>query len=217
MAISMNAYKRMCTTKSELRKLRQNGQIPGIIYGKQVSESAPISVDLNELMGIIKSNPNAVLEMDIPDYGKHAVMISEVQRDMLNPHVVIHVDFHQVSMNEKVRANVRIEIDGDSKGVREGGILSVILHELEIQCMPSSMPEVIHVDISSLGIGESLLVRDLQLPQGALAKSEPDLVVATILAPQKELSEEEAHDAAVESEKAEAREREAELKELKTF
>jgi len=216
MAIPMSAYKRMCTTKGELRKLRQNGQIPGVIYGKEIEQSTPVTVDEKELLNLLRSHPNAVLEMDIPEHGKHAVMVSDVQRDSLNRNL-LHVDFHQVNMNEQVRANVRIEAVGDAPGIREGGILSVILHELEIECLPGNIPEAIEVNISALAIGESLLVRELELPQGVEAKSDSELVVLTILAPQKELSEEEADEAADEAKEADAQAREAELKELKTF
>lgn len=143
-------------------------------------------------------------------------MISDVQRDSLSRKVQ-HVDFHQINLNEKVKAHVRIETEGDSQGLREGGVLQVILHELEVECLPTSIPEMVSVDISSVGIGESLLISDLKLPQGVEATSDADTVVLTILSPQKELSEEEAADAAVELAEAESRSNEAKLEGLKTF
>ncbi|WP_337103131.1 50S ribosomal protein L25/general stress protein Ctc [Paenibacillus sp. YIM B09110] len=216
MAIAMKADQRNISTKGELRELRQQGKVPGVVYGKQLSASALVAVDEKELHGLLRTHPNAVVEIEIGAQGKHSVMISEVQRDSLNRQL-LHVDFHQVNMNEDVRAHVRIEAEGDSTGVREGGILQVILHELEVQCLPGDIPETITVDISSLGVGESLLVRDLQLPQGVEAKSEPEMVVVTVLAPQKELSEEEREDAAVELAEAESRSKEAQLEDLKTF
>lgn len=214
MAIAMKADQRKASTKGELRTLRMQGKIPGIVYGKQLSAAELVTVDEKELSGLLRSHPNAVLELDIPLQGKHSVMISDVQRDSLNRQV-IHVDFHQINMNEEVRASVRVETAGDSAGVREGGILQLILHELEVQCLPGSIPDAIEVDVSALGVGESLLVRDLRLPQGVEAKTEPDMVVATILAPQKELTEEEREAREVETIEAESRSKEAQLEDLK--
>ncbi|MGM0884801.1 MAG: 50S ribosomal protein L25 [Bacillota bacterium] len=214
MSIAMKANGRSISTKGELRELRNQGRIPGVVYGKQLSSAALVSVDEKELELLLRSHPNAVLEIDIPSYGKQSVMVSDVQRDTMTRHV-LHVDFHQINLNENVRANVRIEAVGDSEGVKEGGILQVILHELEVQCLPGNIPEALTVDISSLGVGESLLVSDLKLPQGVESKSDPELVVLTILAPQKELTEDEKEDAAVELIEAESRSKEAQLEDLK--
>lgn len=216
MAIAMNADQRTSTTKGELRQLRLQGKIPGIIYGKQLTEAAQVTVDGKELQALLRSHPNAVIEINIPSQGKKSVMVSEIQRDQMSRQV-LHVDFHQINMNENVRASVRIHADGDSPGVREGGILQVILHELEVQCLPGNIPDAVSIDVSSLAIGESLLVSDLKLPQGVESVAEPEQVVVTILAPQKELTEEEAADAAVERIEAETRAREAQLQEIKTF
>lgn len=216
MAIAMNADQRTVTTKGELRQLRLQGKIPGVIYGKQLTDSAQVIVDGKELQALLRSQPNAVLEINIPSQGKTSVMISEIQRDALSRQV-LHVDFHQINMNENVRANVRIHAEGDSQGVREGGILQLILHELEVQCLPGNIPDAISVDISTLDIGGSILVSDLQLPEGVEIFVDLDQVVATILAPQKELTEEEAEDAAVETAEAESRSKEAKLEGVKSL
>ncbi|OBZ15505.1 MULTISPECIES: 50S ribosomal protein L25/general stress protein Ctc [Bacillales] len=216
MAIAMNADQRTGTTKGELRQLRLQGKIPGVIYGKQLDNAAQVTVDSKELQALLRSHPNAVLEINVPSHGKTSVMISEIQRDSLSRQV-LHVDFHQINMNENVRANVRITAEGDSQGVREGGILQVILHELEVQCLPGNIPDSVSVDISALAIGESVLVSDLKLPKGVESLAEPEQVVVTILAPQKELTEEEAEDAAVELAEAESRSKEAQLEGIKSL
>jgi large subunit ribosomal protein L25 len=216
MAIAMNAEQRTGTTKGELRQLRLQGKIPGVIYGKQLSEAAQVTIDAKELQSLLRSHPNAVLEINIPTHGKTSVMISEIQRDSLNRNV-LHVDFHQINMNEEVRANVRIHAEGDSEGVREGGVLQVVMHELEVQCLPGSIPDVVTVDISSLAMGESILVSDLLLPKGVESSVDPEQVVLTILSPQKDLTEEEAEDAAVELAEAESRSSEAKLEGVKSL
>lgn len=215
MAIAIKAEQRTGATKSDLRQLRMSGQVPGVVYGKQLQSPAVISVSEKELTSLLRYHPNAVLELSVPEAGTHSVMVADVQRDMLN-HKLLHIDFHQISMNEKVRANVRIDAAGDSAGVREGGILSVILHELEIQCLPGDIPDVIEVDVSGLAIGESILVSDLKLPQGVEAKSDSQLVIVTVLAPQKELSEEENEAQDVELQEAESRSDNATHEEIST-
>ncbi|MDQ6420756.1 50S ribosomal protein L25 [Paenibacillus sp. LHD-117] len=215
MAIAMKADPRSVKTKGDLRLLRSSGMVPGIVYGKLLSDAASVSVSEKDLKALLRSHPNAVLEMDIPGSGKHSVMVADVQRDSLN-HQLLHVDFHQINMNESVRANVRIDHVGDSAGVREGGILSIILHELEVECLPADIPDSIPVDIAGLGIGESLQVKDLVLPQGVEAKSDSELVVLTVLAPQKELSEEEAEAQEVEAIEAESRSEHAQHDEIAT-
>lgn len=215
MAIAMKADPRSVKTKGDLRLLRSGGMVPGVVYGKSLNAPAPVSVREKDLKALLRSHPNAVLELDVPDQGKHSVMVADVQRDSMS-HQIMHVDFHQINMNEAVRANVRIEHAGDSAGVREGGLLSIVLHELEVECLPGDIPESISVDISALAIGESLQVKDLTLPQGVESKSDPELVVLTVLAPQKELSEEEAEAQDVESEEAESRSDHAQHEEIST-
>jgi large subunit ribosomal protein L25 len=149
-----------------------------------------------------------VLELSLPAGGKQNVMIADVHRDEISRQV-LHVDLLKVNMNEEIRTHVRLEFAGDSAGVREGGIMQVVVHEVEAECLPANIPESIEVDITTLGVGENLLVRDIPAPPGVKIKSDPDLVVVTILAPQKELTEEEAEDAAVELKEAEMRSEEA--------
>lgn len=215
MAIAMRAEQRSLTTKGDLRSLRLSGQVPGVVYGKQLQSTAQVSVCEKELSALLRSHPNAVLELEVPAVGVHSVMVADVQRDSLNQKL-LHVDFHQINMNEEVRANVRIDAIGDSTGVRDGGILSLILHELEVQCLPGDIPEVIAVDVSDLGIGESFVVTDLKLPPGVEAKSDPELVVVTVLAPQKELSEAEKEAQDVELHEAESRSEHAKHEEIAT-
>lgn len=215
MAIAIKGNERTGKTKGELRQLRLSGRIPGIVYGRQLKTPISLSVGERELSALLRSNPNAVLELDIPSSGKHTVMISDVQRDPLYQ-VLLHVDFQGINMNEEVRANVRIEAAGDSVGIREGGILQVIMHEVEVQCLPGDIPEVIEADISALAIGESLLVQDLALPKGVVITAEPSAVLVTVLAPQKELTEDEQEAQDVESKEAESRSDHAQHEEIST-
>lgn len=215
MAIAIKGDQRPGKTKGELRQLRLSGRIPGVVYGKQLKAPIALSVEERELSALLRSTPNAVLELDISAHGKQTVMIADVQRDPLNQ-TLLHIDFQGISMNEKVRANVRIEATGDSVGVREGGILQTILHEVEVLCLPGDIPDALAADVSALGIGENLLVQDLVLPKGIEVTVEPSSVVLTVLAPQKELTEEEKEAQDVESMEAESRSDHAQHEEIST-
>jgi large subunit ribosomal protein L25 len=199
MAESLRAEDRQGATKSENKRLRKQGKIPGIVYGKKI-DNRPIAVDQKELQKLIKTNRHAIVDLEIPGKGKQPVMLSEIQRDNLTGEL-LHVDFHQINMDEPVRTNVPLEFVGDSVGVREGGLLTPIAHEIEIRCLPKHIPAALQVDVSALGVGETLLVGDIRVPAEIEIKSEMDMPVVTVLAPQKEAKDEAAE--AAEAEKAE--------------
>ncbi|QHW32160.1 50S ribosomal protein L25 [Paenibacillus rhizovicinus] len=210
MAIPFQAEERKTGTQGELRNMRMKGRVPGVVYGTQLSKPLNVAVNEKELSSLLRSHPHALLELDIPGAGKQPVMLTEVQREPLS-RTVLHVDFHQVNMNQEVKTMVRLDMVGDSTGVREGGILQAMLHELEIHCLPGGIPESIEVDVSSLGIGENLLVGDLKLPSGVTTRLDADQVIVTILMPQKDLTAEEAAEADGEAEAAAERSHEAKM------
>ncbi|MBJ6361282.1 50S ribosomal protein L25 [Paenibacillus sp. GCM10012307] len=215
MSTMLQVERRQSKTKGELRKLRQEGKIPGVIYGKQVKESTPLSVDEKQVLHILRHHPNAVLEIQVPSGGTQPVMLGELQRHPISKHI-IHIDFHQINMNEKVKTSVRVELSGDAPGAKEGGILQILQHEIEIQCLPSRIPESVVVDVSHLQIGENVLLDHLKLPEGVEARADSDLVIVTILAPQKELSEAEAVEEEKAIDAAEKRSEEAKMEDIST-
>lgn len=187
MALSLKAEARKETTKFDIKQLRVKGKVPAVVYGKKVA-STVITVDQKDLMALLRKNPHAVIELDMPDGGKQPVMINEIQRNPLNRDL-LHVDFHQINMDEPVKTVVTLEFVGDAIGAKEGGILQIQLHELEIRCLPNQIPASIQVDISNVGIGENMLVSELTVPGTVEVKSDPNELVLTILAPQKEAPE----------------------------
>ncbi|NOU98322.1 50S ribosomal protein L25 [Paenibacillus sp. LMG 31456] len=200
MTVTMIAEERNRGTKSERKGLRAKGKIPAVLYGSKVS-STPIAISEKELLVLLRSNPHAIIEMDVPQLGKQPVMISEVQRDALSRNV-LHVDFHQINMDEPVSTTVRLDFTGDAAGVKAGGILQIQHHEIEVRCLPKDIPASILVDVSQLEIGTNILVSELKLPAAIEIKTDVHDVLATVLMPQKEA---EAVDADEESEqKAEA-------------
>ncbi|MGN7457933.1 50S ribosomal protein L25 [Paenibacillus pasadenensis] len=208
MAITMQAEARSNASKGSLRKLRQEGRVPAVVYGKKLESSSVISLEEKAVLHLLRSQPNAIIELSIPEAGKQPVMITDVQRDALSRRL-IHVDLHQINMNEEIKASVRVDLTGDSTGVREGGVLSVTLHEVEVQCLPNDIPESLEADISGLGVGENLSAGELKLPDKVQLVTDPEQIIAGVLAPQKEVSEDEAEESAKEDEKAAARSEDA--------
>ncbi|MDB4868989.1 MAG: ribosomal protein [Cohnella sp.] len=187
----LQAEKRETTTRGELRKVRMAGKVPGVIYGKDVESPTSISVDAKRLQALLRSNPHAILEMEIEGLVTQPVMITDVQRDTLSREL-LHIDFHKINMNESVKAPVRIEVTGTSAAEKEGGMMQLILHEVEVECLPNQLPEMIAVDVAQMQVGDNLTVGDLRMPEGVRATLDPDTVVLAVLAPQKDVTADEA-------------------------
>ena len=191
MSTTLQVHAREATSKGELRRIRSSGKVPGVVYGKGLDQPVEAFRSMPRILtAMLRSHPNAVVEMDIPGAGKHPVMMAEMQRDSLSRQV-IHIDFHRINMNEKINTSARLDITGTSPGEKEGGMLQLVLHEIEIECYPKDIPEVIAVDVSGLEMGEHLTISDLKLPAGVVATQDPETVIVAVLAPQKERTEEE--------------------------
>jgi large subunit ribosomal protein L25 len=190
MSITLKAEARKDGTRSEIKQLRKQGKIPGIVNGKKVGSSI-IAIDQKELQHLLRDHAHAIIDMELPDGSKQPVMIHEVQRDKLS-RTLLHIEFHQISMNEPVRTAVQLEFIGEAAGTAEGGVLQIQHHELEIRCLPEQIPESIAVDISHLKLGDNLLVSELSVPEGIEVKTDPYEVIVTILTPQKDVDEAEA-------------------------
>ncbi|MCI3923270.1 50S ribosomal protein L25 [Paenibacillus sp. TRM 82003] len=177
-------------TKSDRRHNRASGKVPGVVYGKKVQPTS-IYIDEKELATLLRGRGGAggIIQLQVPAYGEQPVMIGDVQRDKVLQNRILHVDFHQIDMNEKVKAVVRIDLTGDAIGVREGGILQQMSNSIEVRCLASAIPTAIEANVGALQVGEHLYVRDLIAPAGVEFRSDENDIVATVLAPQKELPE----------------------------
>ncbi|WP_239618977.1 50S ribosomal protein L25 [Cohnella mopanensis] len=190
MSATLQVQAREASTKGELRQIRNSGKIPGVVYGKGLMSPSKISMDAKDLNTLLRTHSHAVIEMEIPDQGKQPVMLSEVQRDPLSRQI-LHIDFHRIDLNAKISTAARLDVTGVSPGEKEGGMLQLTLHEIEIECYPKDIPDFIAVDVGRLEIGEHLTIGELTLPNGVEATQDPDTVILAVLAPQKERTEEE--------------------------
>lgn len=196
----LSAETRTTKTRSSLNRLRKEGKVPGIVYGKSVTENIAVAVKENDLMRLMQTNPNAIIDLSIDGDGEtRPVLIKDWQRDKINGNI-LHVDFQAVAMNEPVKAKVRLEIEGEAPGVKnEGGVMQIQRAEIEVRCLPQDLPGHVPVDVSGLRIGDSIFARDLNLPQGVELETDPDELIVSVTVSQK------ADDAGADEEPVEAK------------
>lgn len=182
MVTKLNVEKRVATTRSQLNQIRAEGKIPAVIYGKEI-EATPLAISEREFLQLIKGDPNVIIRMDVPDEGEKSAMVHNIQRDAIKQNI-LHVDFLQIDLKDKINATVRIAYEGDPAGVREGGVQQIEMHEVEVQCLPTDIPAQISVDVSELQIGDSLTAGQLTMPEGVELVTAPEQVLMNILPPQ---------------------------------
>lgn len=174
--ITLNASPRTQLGSRANKRLRDSGQIPGVIYGhkeKVVTVTLPKKEITNHL------NQGAHLFELAVDSRRETVLIKEVQFDHLGIEI-IHLDFARVDLNERVTVTVPLELRGTPKGEEEGGVLQQIISDLEIECLVTDIPNVIRHNVSELALDSVLHVKDLQLPPNVRALQDGELIVATV-------------------------------------
>jgi large subunit ribosomal protein L25 len=183
--VKLKAEARTNVGRSGVRKLRARGIIPAVIYGGKVKPQ-PLQVaarDINAMMSHA-SGENVLVDLEIAgEKSNRAALVQEVQHSPVGGEIV-HVDFHAISMDETIQAEVPLEPTRTPVGVKTfGGLLEQSLRALTIECLPRDLPDRITVDVSQLNIGDSIHVRDIQLPSGVTAKVPADLTAFSVLAP----------------------------------
>jgi large subunit ribosomal protein L25 len=180
----LKAQPRQEQGKSATRKMRAAGRIPAVVYGHG-DETRMISVDAHELELLFAKvhYENTIIEVDVEGAaGPVKTLVREVQSHAYRPQV-LHVDFQQVHAGESVHVQVPIRLLGTAVGTRVGGVLMQTVTDLDVRCMPDRIPEVIEVDISALGINDSIHLRDIQLPDGVEAQIDADRTICSITPP----------------------------------
>ncbi|HEY5531359.1 MAG TPA: 50S ribosomal protein L25/general stress protein Ctc [Candidatus Anoxymicrobiaceae bacterium] len=213
MELKLKARQRSETGKGAARQIRNEGEVPAVMYGHGIDPRS-LAVKKEELGEVIhgRAGTNVLIDLQVVD-GKdktdHLVMIKELQRHPFKEKV-LHVDFLKVARDEKVTMRVPISINGeeDSVGLRAGGTLQHNLWEVELECLPTEVPDHLFADISQVKVGDHLVIGDLELPASVHILADPDDVILTILAPrlavEGEPTEEEAAQAKEEAAAAEA-------------
>lgn len=174
--IELKAEKRTALGSRANARLRKTGVVPAVVYGHK-QENLALQLNRKELAHHIAHGAH-LFNLSF-DGHTESVLLKDVQWDTFGTEV-IHVDFARVDLNERVTLSVAIELKGDPKGEKEGGVLQQILNELEIECVVTEIPDVINVDVSNLGKDESLHVSDIKLGGSIKILTDPGLVVAKV-------------------------------------
>jgi large subunit ribosomal protein L25 len=176
----------------ESRRLRKEGRIPGVLYGG--GEPVAISIAERELRRALTGSAglHSILDVEIDGHAKtHASILKEYQVDKVRGHIT-HVDLQEVPLDKPIHASVSVHLIGgeDAPGVREGGVLSQPLREINVEALPLEVPEHLDLDVSHMGIGDTLRMGDVKAPDGVTLLDDPETVVATITAPTREVEPE---------------------------
>ena len=176
--VVLNAKNREKAGSAESRRVRKNGRIPAVIYGRA---GKAVSIDLDSVDFIRNTkgiSESTIVKVEIEDKSYEA-LVKGTQRNIIDGKI-LHIDFYEVESGVALRAKVSLILHGNPIGVREGGMLENPLHEIEIECLPKDLPERIEIDISGLKANHSLYVRDVPLAEGVKLLTNPDQVVALV-------------------------------------
>lgn len=168
--------------KGICRKLRKECKVPGVVYGKGM-ESVSITVNPKELNAATSGEGGLNNLITLNGGGALdgvTVIVSDLQKDCLKG-IATHVDLHKISMTEKLRVTVPISFVGTSIGVKSGGLLDALMHELDVECLPGNIPDHIEVIVRNLAIGDSFHVSDLVLPEGVKVIADAKASLVTVL------------------------------------
>jgi large subunit ribosomal protein L25 len=188
------------------RRMRREGRIPAVVYGRS-GKAQSIDLDALEFLNNAKGISESTIVTITIDGQTRQAFVKDTQRNIIDG-AILHVDFYEVEAGVSLRARVSVHVHGNPIGVREGGILESPLHEIDVECLPQDLPERIDVDISDLKANQSIHVRDLALGEGVRIISNPDQVVALVKFARAE-TETAAEGEAAAEETAEAKDKEA--------
>ena len=177
---SLKAAPRARTGSGRLNQMRREGWIPSVIYGKG-TDNINLKVDAKTFTDLLahSSSENILVNLEIEGHGTCLAFLQSVQHDSLSG-VTLHADFRSIDENTPITAHIPTHLNGESAGVKAGGLIEQYVHAIEITCLPNDLPETIEVDISALQIGDSLHIGEITYPAGVRATHAADVVVAHV-------------------------------------
>lgn len=182
--IPLQATLRPRTGKQAARAARRQGKVPGVLYGRARSAVALLldEKEFTRRVARLEGSHLVRLESDAPDLQGRLALVKEMQRDPLTAQV-LHADLYEVDLERKLRLRVPLHFIGKAVGVERGGILQPIQREVEVLCLPTDIPEFIEVDVSRLGIHDTVHVSEIRPPAGVEIQFDSDESLVTVLPP----------------------------------
>ena len=193
MQVTMTAEARTGRGKNEARRLRRCGKLPAVVYGGEDSAGFPVTVDPKALLEIFhsESGVNTLIDLSVDGGKSGQVLVKEFQ---VHPtrNELLHGDFYRLALDKKITVSVPIILKGESLGVKQqGGLVDFIQRDVQVECMPTEIPEKIEVDISELMIGQGVRLREVSgdLPWSPV--TDPDTLLVHVIAPKVEEEKED--------------------------
>ena len=165
---------------AESRRLRRQGLIPGVLYGR--SDPVAISIGERELRAALgtSAGSHAVLDVQVDGGSAHSAILKDFQRDKVRG-TILHVDLQEVRLDQPIQAAVAVTLTGDAVGVREGGVLTQITNEVNVEALPLEIPQHLEADVSGLGIGDTLRLAQVEVPENVKLLDDPEeTVIASV-------------------------------------
>lgn len=183
----------------ESRRLRKQGMIPGVLYGR--TTPVAILVGERELRAALTTpaGSHAVLDITVDGGSSHSAILKDYQRDKVRGNIT-HIDLQEVRLDQPIQTAVVVTLVGDSIGVREGGVLSQVTTEINVEALPLEVPQHLEVDISELGIGDMFRLSQLKVPSGVTLLDDPDETILASVQLGRDEVEAEAGEASAEGE-----------------
>lgn len=198
MEATLTAVRRETIGKNEARRLRAAGHVPGVVYGaqKQGDAIAPVmvAVDPKSLLRILHSGSgvNTLITLDVQGGGTQKVLVKEYQLDPITHHL-LHADFYRVNLDRPIAVKVPVLLKGEARGVKQqGGIVDFLQREIEVECLPTAIPDSVEIDISELGLNQAVYVRDVATSAAWTAVTAPDTMIVHVVAARAEAAATEA-------------------------
>lgn len=202
-SVSLKAEKRSEKGSRRAVRLRNEGFIPAVLYGKKRNpELLKVKVsDFREALA--KGGKNSIFNIKLDDGSTYPAMIKEIQDDIIKDKI-LHVDFNQISLDETVRIDVPVRVTGRGEVEKMGGIIVQQMDAVMVECLPADTPQFIEADISGLGIGESLNVGQLTVPEGITLLNDPSDVILSVTEAKAQVEETEEEEGETEAAEADA-------------
>lgn len=180
--INLEARKRDGSGKSVTRKMRAAGDVPAILYGLD-KDPMMLGVNSKELHHMLHtaSSENILIDLKVGTLRPEKVLLKEVQHHPVT-HKVVHVDFQRIDLTKKIVVPVPVHLVGTAEGVRGGGVQEFVMRELEVECLPTDIPNHIEVDVTALKIGDSIHVSDIKVEKFEIV-TDPSRTIVIISAP----------------------------------
>lgn len=189
MEATLEAVQRSTRGKNEARRVRAAGQIPAVVYGARKEGDAvdpvAVAVDPKLLMRIMRSESgaNTLITLKMADTGDTRVLVKDYLVDPVTSKL-LHADFYRVNMDRKITVTVPVLLRGEPKGVKlQDGVMDFIHREVELECLPGSIPDSIDIDVAEMMVGDSIFVRDVMKDAAWTPVSDPDQMLVHVVAP----------------------------------